>query len=111
MLLKYIIIVKFFRPELKPIEKEVDVVLKFPDTDPLSPPILHLNEIAFKYSPEKVIFSCVNLGANLESRICIVSIICSITKINHSKNLIYAVSKSIKRAMENVVFDFLKSYK
>lgn len=63
----------FFRPELKPIEKEVEVVLKFPHTEPLSPPILQLNEVSFWYIPERVIFSNVNLGANLESRICIVS--------------------------------------
>lgn len=64
-----------FRPELKAVEKEVEVVLKFPDVDPLNPPVLTLNEIAFKYNKDKVIFDCVNLNANLESRICIVSII------------------------------------
>ncbi|KAI4460514.1 atp-binding transport protein-related [Holotrichia oblita] len=62
-------------PELKPIEKEVEVVLRFPDTEPLSPPILQLNEVSFWYKSDTVIFSNVNLGANLESRICIVSII------------------------------------
>ncbi|KAI4460567.1 atp-binding transport protein-related [Holotrichia oblita] len=59
-------------PELKPIEKEVEVVLRFPDTEPLSPPILQLNEVSFWYKSDTVIFSNVNLGANLESRICIV---------------------------------------
>ncbi|XP_018329476.1 ATP-binding cassette sub-family F member 3 isoform X2 [Agrilus planipennis] len=59
-------------PELKPIDKEVDVVLKFPETEPLSPPILQINDVSFAYSPEKVIFRSVNLGATLESRICIV---------------------------------------
>ncbi|OWR44815.1 putative ATP-dependent transporter [Danaus plexippus plexippus] len=59
-------------PELKPVEKEIDVVLRFPETEPLSPPILQLNEVGFYYSKDKVIFSNVNLGATLESRICIV---------------------------------------
>ncbi|XP_047021902.1 ATP-binding cassette sub-family F member 3 [Helicoverpa zea] len=59
-------------PELKPVEKEIDVVLRFPETEPLSPPILQLNEVGFYYSKDKVIFSDVNLGATLESRICIV---------------------------------------
>ncbi|KAJ2952605.1 hypothetical protein O0L34_g6928 [Tuta absoluta] len=59
-------------PELKPVEKEVDVVLRFPEVEPLSPPILQLNEVGFYYSKDKVIFSNVNLGATLESRICIV---------------------------------------
>lgn len=72
---------KHFRPELKPIEKEVPVVLKFPDTEPLSPPILQLNEVSFQYTKDRVIFSLVNLGATLESRICIVSTVL----INYSK--------------------------
>ncbi|XP_063233025.1 ATP-binding cassette sub-family F member 3 [Bacillus rossius redtenbacheri] len=59
-------------PELKAIEKEVEVVLKFPEVEPLSPPILQLDEVAFCYSPDHLIFTNVNLGANLESRICIV---------------------------------------
>lgn len=64
-----------FRPELKPVEKEVEVTLKFPEVDPLNPPVLTLSEVAFKYNTDKVIFTCVNLSANLESRICIVSIL------------------------------------
>ncbi|XP_031620401.1 ATP-binding cassette sub-family F member 3-like isoform X2 [Contarinia nasturtii] len=59
-------------PELKPVEKEIEVVIKFPDVEPLNPPVLTLNEIAFKYNKDKVIFTCVNLCANLDSRICIV---------------------------------------
>lgn len=62
------------RPELKPVEKEVEVVIKFPDVEPLNPPVLVLNEIAFKYNKDKVIFDCVNLSGSLDSRICIVSI-------------------------------------
>lgn len=61
-----------FRPELKAVEKEIEVVLKFPEVEPLNPPVLTLNEIAFKYNIDKVIFTCVNLCANLDSRICIV---------------------------------------
>ncbi|KAI5710184.1 ATP-binding cassette sub-family F member 3 [Diaphorina citri] len=59
-------------PELKPIEKEVEVVLKFPDTELLSPPILQLSEVNFEYVPGKPILTNVCLGATLESRICIV---------------------------------------
>ncbi|KAK6620399.1 hypothetical protein RUM44_006800 [Polyplax serrata] len=59
-------------PELKPVEKETEVILKFPETDALSPPILQLNEVSFHYTPETVIFSNVNLSATLDSRICIV---------------------------------------
>ncbi|XP_047113590.1 ATP-binding cassette sub-family F member 3 [Schistocerca piceifrons] len=59
-------------PELKPIEKEIEVVLKFPDAEPLSPPILQINEVSFGYTSEMPIFTDVNLGATLDSRICIV---------------------------------------
>lgn len=64
------------RPELQPIQKEQLVVLKFPDTERLSPPILQLDEVSFKYTANRTIFSNVNLGATLESRICIVRFCC-----------------------------------
>ncbi|XP_030751245.1 ATP-binding cassette sub-family F member 3 [Sitophilus oryzae] len=59
-------------PELKPIVKEPEVVLRLPETEPLSPPILQLNEVTFYYSKNKIIFSDVNIGATMDSRICIV---------------------------------------
>ncbi|XP_050543733.1 ATP-binding cassette sub-family F member 3 [Daktulosphaira vitifoliae] len=60
-------------PELKPIEKEVDVVLRFPETEGLSPPILQINEVSFAYPGcSSNVLNNVNLGATLESRICIV---------------------------------------
>lgn len=91
-----------FRPELKPVEKEIEVVLKFPEVEPLNPPVLTLNEIAFKYSPEKVIFTCVNLSANLDSRICIVRILYFVffsflEKLKHFANGIWHIfSRSVK---------------
>lgn len=54
-------------------EKEVDVVLKFPEVEVLSPPILQLDEVLFSYVEGKPILTNINLGATLESRICIVS--------------------------------------
>ncbi|KAF4532368.1 hypothetical protein B566_EDAN003672 [Ephemera danica] len=59
-------------PELKPVEKEVEVVLRFPDTEKLSPPILQLDEVGFAYQSGNAVFENVNLGATMESRICIV---------------------------------------
>lgn len=59
-------------PELKATEKEVEVVLKFPEAEALSPPILQINDVSFGYSSDRMIFNNVNLGATLESRICIV---------------------------------------
>jgi len=54
-------------------EKESEVTLNFPDVEPLSPPILQLNEVSFSYNEGvDLIFSNVNLTASLQSRICIV---------------------------------------
>lgn len=56
-------------------EKEGEVTLRFPDVEPLSPPILQLNEVSFSYiggNDNSYIFSSVNLTASLQSRICIV---------------------------------------
>lgn len=68
----FYLILTVSRPELKPIIKETEVVLKLPDTEPLSPPILQLNEVLFRYDGGRVIFNDVNLGAIMDSRICIV---------------------------------------
>lgn len=59
-------------PELKPVEKEAEVILRFPIVEPLSPPILQLSEVSFSYDSKRTIFSNVNLNGTLESRICIV---------------------------------------
>lgn len=64
-------------PELKPVEKETEVTLKFPDVEKLSPPILMLSEVSFAYTNDKgergpTVFSKVDLSATLDSRICIV---------------------------------------
>ncbi|XP_049581945.1 ATP-binding cassette sub-family F member 3 [Syngnathus scovelli] len=60
-------------PELKPIEKEAEVTLRFPDNfEKLSPPILQLDEVEFYYTPDQRLFSGLNLCADLESRVCIV---------------------------------------
>ncbi|XP_005996813.3 ATP-binding cassette sub-family F member 3 [Latimeria chalumnae] len=60
-------------PELKAIEKETEVILRFPDQfEKLSPPVLQLDEVIFCYSPEKPVFTNLNVSADLESRICVV---------------------------------------
>ncbi|XP_070207876.1 ATP-binding cassette sub-family F member 3-like isoform X2 [Littorina saxatilis] len=59
-------------PPLKPVEKETEVVLKFPETEKLSPPILQLDDVNFYYSKDKILFTNVSLNANMDSRICIV---------------------------------------
>jgi len=60
-------------PELKPVEKEPEVTLKFPDIEKLSGSVLQLSEVSFGYSENSPpCFSNVDLSANADSRICIV---------------------------------------
>ncbi|XP_063602737.1 ATP-binding cassette sub-family F member 3-like [Penaeus indicus] len=59
-------------PELKPVEKETIVTLRFPEAEKLNSPILQLDEVEFSYKKDVVIFSKVNLSAAMDSRICIV---------------------------------------
>ncbi|KAH8295760.1 hypothetical protein KR018_007764 [Drosophila ironensis] len=61
-------------PELKPVEKDTVVTLKFPDVEPLNPPVMAISEVSFRYNPEDPlpIFKGVNLSATSDSRICIV---------------------------------------
>ncbi|XP_075058521.1 ATP-binding cassette sub-family F member 3 [Mixophyes fleayi] len=60
-------------PELKPLEKESEVILRFPDGfEKFSPPILQLDEVDFWYSSDMPIFKNLSVSADLESRICVV---------------------------------------
>ncbi|XP_068945424.1 ATP-binding cassette sub-family F member 3 isoform X2 [Petaurus breviceps papuanus] len=60
-------------PELKPVDKEVEVVIKFPDGfEKFSPPVLQLDEVGFHYDPQHPVFNCLSVSADLESRICVV---------------------------------------
>uniref|UniRef100_A0A673HP37 ABC transporter domain-containing protein n=1 Tax=Sinocyclocheilus rhinocerous TaxID=307959 RepID=A0A673HP37_9TELE len=62
-------------PELKPMVKESEAVLRFPDNfEKLSPPILQLDEVEFGYNPDQRLFNGLSVSADLESRICIVCI-------------------------------------
>ncbi|XP_015282380.1 PREDICTED: ATP-binding cassette sub-family F member 3 [Gekko japonicus] len=60
-------------PKLKPVDKESEVIMKFPDGfEKFSPPILQLDEVDFYYEPGHDIFRCLSVSADLESRICVV---------------------------------------
>ncbi|CAI7991054.1 ATP-binding cassette sub-family F member 3 [Geodia barretti] len=58
-------------PELTPVVAEQEVILRFPEVDKLSPPILQLSEITFGYGKE-VVFKNMNINADMESRIALV---------------------------------------
>lgn len=59
-------------PDLQPVVVDPPVVLKFPDCEKLSPPILQLDEVTFHYEKGKVVLNKVSLSANQESRIALV---------------------------------------
>lgn len=61
-------------PVLRPVARESEVTLKFPDVEKLSPPILMLSDVSYSYpnSNKGNIFSHCDLSATQESRICIV---------------------------------------
>lgn len=62
-------------PELQPVEKDIEVHLRFPDVEKLSGPILTLSEVSYAYPGQKnTVFKNVDLSATMESRICIVSL-------------------------------------
>merc|ERR1719412_3138537 len=61
-------------PVLRPIERESEVTLKFPEVEKLSPPILMLSDVSYEYpdATKGKVFSNCDLSATQESRICIV---------------------------------------
>ncbi|XP_058044430.1 ATP-binding cassette sub-family F member 3 [Ahaetulla prasina] len=60
-------------PKLKPVDKESEVIVKFPDGfEKFSPPILQLDEVDFYYEPNNYIFCSLSVSADLDSRICVV---------------------------------------
>jgi hypothetical protein len=61
------------RPALVPVEFEGQVTLKFPDCEELGPPVLQLDEVAFRYTPDSpFLFENLCIGSDTQSRICIV---------------------------------------
>lgn len=59
-------------PVLEAPEEEKETTFKFPDPDPLSPPILQMEEVTFGYTPDKIIIAGINLDMQMDSRIAIV---------------------------------------
>jgi ATP-binding cassette subfamily F protein 3 len=59
-------------PELQEPDKDIEVVLRFPEVISLSPPVLQLDERVFGYKPDKIILNKINLSAASDSRICVV---------------------------------------
>ncbi|KAH0624289.1 hypothetical protein JD844_007986 [Phrynosoma platyrhinos] len=61
------------KPRLKPVDKDSEVIMKFPDGfEKFSPPILQLDEVDFYYEPDHYIFRSLSVSADLDSRICVV---------------------------------------
>ena len=53
--------------------REYDVVFKFPEVAEISPPILEVRDVDFRYGPNlPLLFKGVNFGLDMQSRVCIV---------------------------------------
>ncbi|KZT42849.1 hypothetical protein SISSUDRAFT_1041115 [Sistotremastrum suecicum HHB10207 ss-3] len=59
-------------PELEPPEADETEKFRFPDCDKISPPLLQLSDVAFGYSPEKLILQNATIDIGLDSRIAVV---------------------------------------
>ena len=59
-------------PVLEAPEAEYTVHFKFPDVEKLSPPIIQMTNVAFGYTPDKLLLRNVDLDVQLDSRIGIV---------------------------------------
>lgn len=59
-------------PVLDAPEGEYTVHFQFPEVEKLSPPIVQMTEVAFGYTPDKLLLSNVELDVQLDSRIGIV---------------------------------------
>lgn len=62
---------------MKAVEAETEVKFKFCDVEPLNPPVLTISDLEFRYDPKSIqpTLKNINLSANSDSRICIVSYI------------------------------------
>lgn len=56
-------------PLLEPPEDDKVITFKFPDPDGLSPPILQMHDVAFGYTPEKILLKNVEMDVQMDSRI------------------------------------------
>lgn len=55
------------------VETDRVVKFKFENMGKLPPPVLQFTDVTFGYSPDKVLYSHVDLGADLDSRVAVVS--------------------------------------
>ncbi|RKP29792.1 hypothetical protein METBISCDRAFT_23897 [Metschnikowia bicuspidata] len=56
-------------PILEPPEDDKIITFKFPDPDGLSPPILQMHNVAFGYTPDKILLQNVDMDVQMDSRI------------------------------------------
>eukprot|EP01117_Protostelium_nocturnum_P009072 TRINITY_DN324_c1_g1_i9.p1 TRINITY_DN324_c1_g1~~TRINITY_DN324_c1_g1_i9.p1 ORF type:complete len:1011 (-),score=427.93 TRINITY_DN324_c1_g1_i9:55-3087(-) len=57
---------------LEAVPKDYNVIFEFPDPEPLSIPIIQVNDAAFGYDPSKILFKNLEFGIDMESRIALV---------------------------------------
>ncbi|KAK9867268.1 hypothetical protein WJX84_007223 [Apatococcus fuscideae] len=58
--------------DVEEVEEDPEYVFKFPEPDPISPPILGFNDVDFNYPKGPTLFRDLNFGLDMESRLAIV---------------------------------------
>ena len=53
-------------------QEDPEYVFRFPEPDPVSPPILGFNDVDFNYTKGPTLFRDLNFGLDMESRLAIV---------------------------------------
>ena len=60
-------------PDLRPVEKETEVTLRFPVVKKLGPPVLGLDAVSFSYpGQDQLLFTDITINGDTESRIALV---------------------------------------
>jgi ATPase subunit of ABC transporter with duplicated ATPase domains len=71
------------------------IKLKFEDVGKLPPPVLQFQDVTFGYSPDKVLYSHVDLGADLDSRVRVDTGTKTIVTVCRAKLLALCVPSSV----------------
>jgi len=57
---------------IEEVQADPTLTIRFPDPEPLNPPILQFKDVSFGYSKDKILFRDLNLGIDLDSRVALV---------------------------------------
>ncbi|XP_022667661.1 ATP-binding cassette sub-family F member 3-like isoform X1 [Varroa jacobsoni] len=99
-------------PELKPVQKEAPVVLRFPEPEALFPILLQLDGVHYSYGEgQRTVLTNVDLSASMQSRICIVGDNgAGKTTLLKLVNGDYEPTKGVRQAHRNLVIGYFSQH-